>query len=427
MSDITIRVDQLSKAYHIGRQEQSNQPLGYRSLREVLAGRVGRAIRCLRRRTPPNGQRSDGMQQTLWALDDLSFEVKRGEVVGVIGRNGAGKSTLLKILARITEPTKGGVELHGRIGSLLEVGTGFHLELTGRENIYLNGAILGMRRAEIMRRFEAIVAFAEIEKFLDTPVKHYSSGMYMRLAFAVAAHLEPEILLVDEVLAVGDVQFQKKCLGKMGDVAKSGRTVLFVSHNMDAVRALCTRVLHLHGGSLIGNGSVEQEVQAYLAPTSTNALRATGTPYRLSHDLTISKLALTPNPLVSGAAVQLQLEFHSTTIASFSELSVLIYSDRGQRVAILDLRKADVYHQFDAHGRCALQLWIKSLPLVEGDYSVGLYLKSNLVNGDFLELTNFTVYPSTTATNGMMRYSREYRGFLELDYTFSDCHLQTGA
>lgn len=427
MSDITIRVDQLSKAYHIGRQEQSNQPLGYRSLREVLAGRVGRAIRCLRRRTPPNGQRSDGMQQTLWALDDLSFEVKRGEVVGVIGRNGAGKSTLLKILARITEPTKGGVELHGRIGSLLEVGTGFHLELTGRENIYLNGAILGMRRAEIMRRFEAIVAFAEIEKFLDTPVKHYSSGMYMRLAFAVAAHLEPEILLVDEVLAVGDVQFQKKCLGKMGDVAKSGRTVLFVSHNMDAVRALCTRVLHLHGGRLIGNGSVEQEVQAYLAPTSTNALRATGTPYRLSHDLTISKLALTPNPLVSGAAVQLQLEFHSTTIASFSELSVLIYSDRGQRVAILDLRKADVYHQFDAHGRCALQLWIKSLPLVEGDYSVGLYLKSNLVNGDFLELTNFTVYPSTTATNGMMRYSREYRGFLELDYTFSDCHLQTGA
>ena len=200
----------------------------------------------------------------LWALRDVSFEVKRGEVVGIIGRNGAGKSTLLKILSRITEPTAGSAKIHGRVGSLLEVGTGFHPELTGRENIYLNGAILGMRRAEIERKFDEIVAFAEIERFLDTPVKRYSSGMYVRLAFAVAAHLEPEILLVDEVLAVGDAQFQKKCLGKMGDVAKEGRTVLFVSHNMVAVQTLCQRAFWLDSGQLKAQGEVGTIVTTYL-------------------------------------------------------------------------------------------------------------------------------------------------------------------
>ncbi|HET59761.1 MAG TPA: ABC transporter ATP-binding protein, partial [Chloroflexi bacterium] len=199
-----------------------------------------------------------------WALKDVSFEVKRGEVVGVIGRNGAGKSTLLKILSRITEPTTGHAEIHGRVGSLLEVGTGFHPELTGRENIYLNGAILGMKRTEIARKFDEIVAFSEIEKFLDTPVKRYSSGMYVRLAFAVAAHLEPEILLVDEVLAVGDASFQKKCLGKMGDIAGEGRTVLFVSHNMAAVQSLCSKALLLVHGQIDAIGDVDSVIQGYL-------------------------------------------------------------------------------------------------------------------------------------------------------------------
>ena len=202
---------------------------------------------------------------TFWALKDVSFEVHRGEVVGIIGRNGAGKSTLLKILSRITEPTEGQVEIVGRVGSLLEVGTGFHPELTGRENIYLNGAILGMTRGEIRRKFDEIVAFAEVEKFLDTPVKHYSSGMYMRLAFAVAAHLEPEILVVDEVLAVGDAAFQKKCLGKMDDVAASGRTVLFVSHNIGAVRALCKRVVWLETGRVKMIGDAEEVTLRYLS------------------------------------------------------------------------------------------------------------------------------------------------------------------
>ena len=208
----------------------------------------------------------------VWALNDISFEINPGEVVGIIGRNGAGKSTLLKILSRITEPTSGYAEIHGRVGSLLEVGSGFHPELTGRDNIYLNGAVLGMRKTEIDRKFDEIIAFAETEKFIDTPLKRYSSGMYLRLAFAVAAHLEPEILMVDEVLAVGDVQFQKKCLGKMQDVSKrEGRTILFVSHNMDAIRRLCNRCLMIADGKLVANGDTVVVTDKYL---NENAFKA---------------------------------------------------------------------------------------------------------------------------------------------------------
>src|SRR5262245_55876630 len=220
MSDVAIRVEGLGKQYRLGAQQER-----YHTFADQIKKWTS-VRRLLRRRS------RDEKRPTFWALKDVSFEVRRGEVVGVIGRNGAGKSTLLKILSRVTEPTEGGADIHGRVGSLLEVGTGFHPALTGRENVYLNGAILGMRRREVSRKFDEIVAFAEVEKFVDTPVKHYSSGMYTRLAFAVAAHLEPEILIVDEVLAVGDQAFQKKCLGKMGEVARGGRTVLFVSHNM---------------------------------------------------------------------------------------------------------------------------------------------------------------------------------------------------
>lgn len=209
-----------------------------------------------------------GEDNTIWALKDVSFEVQQGEVLGIIGRNGAGKTTLLKILSRVTEPTEGEVKIRGRVGSLLEVGTGFHPELTGRENIFLNGAILGMRKEEIKKKFDEMVAFAEIEKFLDTPVKRYSSGMYVRLAFAVAAHLEPEILIVDEVLAVGDAQFQKKCMGKMGEVAKGGRTVLFVSHNMTAVSNLCSRLILIKKGMTDYIGVVDEGIERYLSSAS---------------------------------------------------------------------------------------------------------------------------------------------------------------
>ncbi len=253
MSSLAIRAEGLSKQYCLGQREQAG-----RTFREMLAGAVRSPLQRLRRL----GGRTDG--ETFWALRDLSFEVRTGEVVGIIGRNGAGKSTLLKILSRITEPTRGWAEIRGRVASLLEVGTGFHPELTGRENIYLNGAILGMRRAEIRRNFDSIVEFAEIAPFLDTPVKHYSSGMYVRLAFAVAAHLEPEILLIDEVLAVGDLAFQKKCLGKMHDVSRTGRTVLFVSHNMGAVSALCSRAIVLEGGEKAAEAATDEAVRYYL-------------------------------------------------------------------------------------------------------------------------------------------------------------------
>ncbi|MFQ5932959.1 MAG: ABC transporter ATP-binding protein, partial [Nitrospiraceae bacterium] len=271
MGDIVIRAERVSKLYRIGPRER------YKALRDTLTDLMCAPFRRLRAASqrpaapPPPG--SNG-QNTIWALKDVSFDVKQGEIVGIIGRNGAGKSTLLKILSRITIPTEGRARIHGRVGSLLEVGTGFHPELTGRENIYLNGAILGMTRAEIERNFDEIVAFAEVEKFLDTPVKHYSSGMYVRLAFAVAAHLDPEILLVDEVLAVGDATFQKKCLAKIHDVGQQGRTVLFVSHNMPAVTRLCERTILLDAGTILLDGPSPRVVNAYLhSGTGTTAAR----------------------------------------------------------------------------------------------------------------------------------------------------------
>ena len=251
---VAIRVENLSKKY-ILRHVMGDRPR-YVALRDVLAQQAASFFR-----RPPT---SDGRREDFWALKDVSFEIQQGEAVGIIGRNGAGKSTLLKLLSRITAPTAGRIEIRGRVASLLEVGTGFHQELTGRENIYLNGAILGMQRTEIRKRFDEIVAFAEVEKFLDTPVKHFSSGMYMRLAFSVAAHLEPEILIVDEVLAVGDVQFQKKCLGKMQDVStKEGRTVLFVSHNMGAIRQLTSRCICLDKGQITFDGKPEKAIEKY--------------------------------------------------------------------------------------------------------------------------------------------------------------------
>jgi lipopolysaccharide transport system ATP-binding protein len=257
---IALRVENLSKSYRLGRRANDGGA-GYLTLREELVRFPKRLLGSLARAGSGNGTR----EEEFYALRDVNFEVQQGEVLGVIGRNGAGKSTLLKILSRITEPTAGRVEIHGRVASLLEVGTGFHPELTGRENIFLNGAILGMRRTEIKAKFDEIVAFAEVEKFLDTPVKRYSSGMYVRLAFAVAAHLEPEILIVDEVLAVGDAEFQKKCLGKMQDVAsREGRTVLFVSHNLGAVRALCSTAILLKQGQLTLNGTAAKVIDEYL-------------------------------------------------------------------------------------------------------------------------------------------------------------------
>ncbi|MFL6333789.1 MAG: ABC transporter ATP-binding protein [Pyrinomonadaceae bacterium] len=257
MEPVVVSVEGVSKRYRIGALHP-----GYDSLREVLAGKVAARLKRLRRRRAGGGDNDD---TTLWALKDVSFEVRRGEILGIVGRNGAGKSTLLKILSRITRPSTGQVEIYGRVGSLLEVGTGFHPDLTGRENVYLNGAVLGMRKVEIDSKFDEIVAFSELERFIETPVKHYSSGMYVRLAFSVAAHLEPEILIMDEVLAVGDMAFQQKCLDKMNDIRRQGRTIFFVSHNLPAITRLCKRAVLIERGRLVADGQPQEVVNRYLS------------------------------------------------------------------------------------------------------------------------------------------------------------------
>jgi lipopolysaccharide transport system ATP-binding protein len=263
-----IKVENISKRYRVG--QASTGKHRYKTIRESLVETAAIPIRGIMNRIRAGAAEGayGNPDEEMWALKDVSFQVKPGEVVGLVGRNGAGKSTLLKIISRITPPTTGQIEMRGRVGSLLEVGTGFHPELTGRENIFLNGAILGMSRTEIKKRFDEIVAFAEIERFLDTPVKRYSSGMYTRLAFAVASHLEPEIMIVDEVLAVGDAQFQKKCLGRMGEVSREGRTILFVSHNMSAIKSLCTRGILVEGGRITHDGTTDEVVNRYLAAGS---------------------------------------------------------------------------------------------------------------------------------------------------------------
>jgi len=326
-----IRIESLGKSYRINHADERNT---YRTLSEDLVEMAKAPLRSWRRHG------TNGRTEEFWALKNVDFEVQPGEVVGVIGRNGAGKSTLLKILSRITEPTEGKVRLRGRVGSLLEVGTGFHPELTGRENVYLNGSILGMSHKEIDRRFDEIVAFSEVERFLDTPVKRYSSGMYVRLAFAVAAHLEPEILIVDEVLAVGDAEFQKKCLGRMGNVAKEGRTVLFVSHNMTAITSLCNRAVLLDAGRVSSpTGSVSELVNQYLG-----------------HVTSTSETSLHKRTDRSGdgtariTAIEINTEGREKVIRSTSSLKVVIYyeSDKDLRspvflVGIYDLQGAGLF------------------------------------------------------------------------------------
>jgi len=371
MDDIAIRVESLSKQYRIS----GPQPR-YRTLRDSLAQAVQSPWR--RVASVVEGRPPAAADQTIWALKDVSFEVRQGEVLGIIGRNGAGKSTLLKILSRITEPTEGHAEIHGRVGSLLEVGTGFHQELTGRENIYLNGAILGMKKAEIDRKFDEIVEFSGVSKFLNTPVKHYSSGMRVRLAFSVAAHLDPEVLLIDEVLAVGDAAFQKKCLGKMGEVARGGRTVLFVSHNMGAVENLCRRGLVLDQGRIAYIGSQRGAVAEYTKSLSVNGVGLRGrTDRRGSGEIQIVKVefrgtdgnALDVVPCGHGVEIYLHFEAAPHRRGDHVVVSVKLKTPLGTPVFLLHNRMTgDMFGELP--GRGAFVCRIPQLPLPASTYYV---------------------------------------------------------
>ena len=372
MSDVAIKVEGLGKKYLLHHQVGGRSR--YVALRDVLAHKFTSLFR-------RNG-RSNPNREEFWALKDVSFEIKQGEAVGIIGRNGAGKSTLLKLLSRITEPTEGRIELEGRVASLLEVGTGFHPELTGRENIFLNGAVLGMHRAEIKKKFDEIVAFAEVEKFLDTPVKHFSSGMYMRLAFAVAAHLEPEILVVDEVLAVGDAAFQKKCLGKMGEVGRTGRTILFVSHNMAAIQQLCSRAILLEKGKIVADGPAQEVVHSYLSQGgSANEafvqVKGKPRPGWANQRLQIISFGINEGrPLVHGESCEFFMDFESNETFEEVWFGIGFSGLDGVRYTTYDSYVAQGMSKVRKGGGQQVRLQVENLPLQPGIYlmDVGINL-----------------------------------------------------
>ena len=328
--------------------------------------------------------RTSGGSPYIWALKDINFEVKEGEVVGLIGRNGAGKSTLLKILARVTRPTEGHAELHGRIGSLLEVGTGFHPELTGRENVFMSGAVLGMRAAEIRRKFDEIVAFSEVERFLDTPLKHYSSGMQMRLAFAVAAHLEPEILFVDEVLAVGDIAFQKKCLGKMGDISQEGRTIIFVSHNMAAINALCSRCVILNAGGIEFDGPTDKATARYYAESldvsngsDLSDRRREGTGKARFTSIAIEARDANGHPLsvaYPGCDLSIDVELECESDFAHANLAIIFCDSNGSRIIDTNTAQKGDFVMLKAGKSRGLTFRLREVLLKPGKYLIGLWL-----------------------------------------------------
>lgn len=380
MSDIAIRVEGLGKRYRIGLEEQTHETLSGAFLSWIKA--PVKNYRRLKKLSSFSEDEDDG--DVIWALRDVTFEVERGERLGLIGRNGAGKSTLLKVLSRITRPTCGYAEIDGRVSSLLEVGTGFHPELTGRENVYLNGTVLGMSKAEVDRKFDEIVAFSEIERFIDTPVKRYSSGMRVRLAFAVAAHLEPEILLVDEVLAVGDIAFQKKCIGKMDDVAKTGRTVLFVSHNMAMIQALCTHCLLMEDGKIVSNAPVDQAVNEYVRRAEQRAEssdlsarddREGGEIFRFqSVDFLDPDTMGELQTLLSGQPVLVRLRYENYSDELLENMTVIITFFNASGVFMTSCTNLFVAEEVQAEpGPGEMYCKIPKWPFTEGRYYVELF------------------------------------------------------
>ena len=405
VSDVVVRGESLGKRYPIGERER------YVALRDVLTRAASAPARLFRRNRPPwpNGGRSH-----IWALKDVSVEIRQGDVVGIIGRNGAGKSTLLKILARVTKPTRGFAEVRGRMGTLLEVGTGFHPELTGRENVFLSGAILGMSKAEIRRKFDEIVVFAEVEKFIDTPLKHYSSGMQTRLAFAVAAHLEPEILLVDEVLSVGDIEFQKKCLGKMSTVANQGRTIIFVSHQMNQIRRLCGKVLWIEAGGIHMSGLAMEVVSRYESADKTSNRNGRQRPANLKAQFEgweiVHPRGQVANVVDSHGPLSVRFMIRSTKQLCGIHHGIALYNADGQ---LLWGTATDGLQL--ALGDNELTYRLSSLPVRPGAYTwrVTLYDQAGLVD----------VWDSTpemlVATAPLGHRADEWAGLLNIPHTFS--------
>jgi lipopolysaccharide transport system ATP-binding protein len=430
MSEVVIAVENLSKRYVIEHTSENQGYKRYTALRDVIGDEIRNfARKALGAARGRKVFRASEMEE-FWALKDVSFEVRQGEVLGIIGRNGAGKSTLLKILSRITEPTKGRAVVRGRVASLLEVGTGFHPELTGRENIFLNGAILGMTRREISKKFDEIVTFAEVEKFLDTPVKHYSSGMYVRLAFAVAAHLEPDILVVDEVLAVGDLEFQRKCLGKMQDVAlKQDRTVLFVSHNMAAVQSLCNSAILLADGHCIAKGSADAIVHEYLQTMNQLAVvpLSRRTDREGSGDIRFSSVTLqgrNKEELVAfqcGAEATLRVEIDCFLAnARNIVLSVGINDEMSQRLVLLKSELIGTEIPDLTFGRHNFRFTIPRMPLVPGRYRLTLHASINGIVADWIQNASlFDVEGGDFYGTGRLPLPEWGRGFFLVDHTLS--------
>jgi lipopolysaccharide transport system ATP-binding protein len=391
-----LEIHHLSKKYRIRHASE-----GYLSLRERMLS----ALRF-----------EKSQSEDFWALDDVSFNVRHGESIGIIGRNGAGKSTLLKILSKITLPTQGKIVIRGRIASLLEVGTGFHPELTGRENIFFNGSLLGMKRKEIEGKFDAIVDFSGVEKFLDTALKHYSSGMQLRLAFSVAAFLDPEILVIDEVLAVGDAEFQKKCLGKMEDVTKSGRTILFVSHNLAAVKTLCTSCVLLDRGKAVQVGDTSSVIGAYMSTHRAEDSRPYVLDRAMNDSVTLREFWISTREPAVFSELQLRFRLVSTSLNPISGLSLLFYNAFQERVAIIDLRSEALVVASKAGPEIEVSVELNDLALIEGDYQIGLYVESNLCTGNFLDIMSLTVHNAPDLK--VMPYPVQVRGMLELKNSF---------
>jgi lipopolysaccharide transport system ATP-binding protein len=416
MSDIVVEVENLGKLYHIGKVQER-----YMTLRDTIATTLAKPIHLFRsfRSTHQGGE-------TLWALRDVSFKIRRGEVVGIVGRNGAGKSTLLKILSRITEPTQGRVVIRGRVGSLLEVGTGFHPELTGRENVYLNGAILGMKRKEIEQKFDQIVAFAEVEKFIDTPVKHFSSGMYLRLAFAVAAHLEPEILLIDEVLAIGDAAFQKKCLGKMGNVAQEGQTVLFVSHNMGAIVSLCNRCLLIEQGSLTQDGNPSQVTGVYQTslystnkdPSDLSGVERYGSgkaKFLSAKVIPMGTNVSSQTYLHTGQDLKVELKIKATAEIVQANVALIIYDSAGYRLIDVNTALQGSFLSLKAGEGAQVIFYLRDVLLKPGVYLLGLWIGRKSIE-DIDGITHATSI-SVEADPETLKYSETFPGVYQCRYS----------